>query len=297
MYTVITKEDFKKYKHVAGIYMFRNKINDKKYIGQSINLYNRLTEHLYRISTKDVHTHVLYKAVQKYGIDNFEICVLTTFPPHDQLRKNLNLSEMIYIQFFDTYKNGYNSTLGGDGVLSYKWSEESKKKLSCSLKKKHFSRKGENNGMSKHVYLYNFEKDVYSDYCSTTEASIKIGLNKNAVGECARGRNKRAGSYICAYSKEELEIKIVEFKDWISKNKYRTISPNYKEYFEWLVEHADKDGIIPISKEIAKHFNIKTSSVADWNSHIRDKIEHVRIGNRDKLKIKNYDHIKDKKIE
>lgn len=49
---------------VSGIYIIRNKINNKIYIGQSINIHNRIKSHKYRGS-------LFYKAIKKYGWDNF----------------------------------------------------------------------------------------------------------------------------------------------------------------------------------------------------------------------------------
>ena len=54
---------------ICGIYKIENKINKHIYIGQSINILKRWTEH-----TKDSKKYLnltLYKAFNKYGIKNF----------------------------------------------------------------------------------------------------------------------------------------------------------------------------------------------------------------------------------
>lgn len=288
--------EFRKYNNVAGIYMFRNKINDKKYIGQSVNLYKRLRDHLSRIKRGESNK-VLYRAIYKYGLENFEITILSTFRPHDQLRQNLNLAEKIYIQFFDTYKNGYNSTLGGDGSTNCKWTKERKDHFQEYFKNNPDARRGKNNPRSKRVYLYNFKEQYCTQYDSCAEAARDLNIDQNRINECARNKRKRAGFFVCAYSKEELEQKSYEFDEWFVENKYKTISPDYAAYFKWLVENADDAGIIPTAAESAKQFNIKASCIPNWNSHIRDKLERVWIGNKLRLKIKNYDEFKNKKIE
>ena len=50
----------------------------------------------------------LYKAFNKYGINNFKFEII-------EETDNPNEQEKYYIQLFNTYHNGYNETLGGDG--------------------------------------------------------------------------------------------------------------------------------------------------------------------------------------
>ena len=55
-------------KEVCGIYLIENKINGKKYIGQSINIYKRFREHCF-LSNKN-HSYI-DNAIHKYGKENF----------------------------------------------------------------------------------------------------------------------------------------------------------------------------------------------------------------------------------
>jgi group I intron endonuclease len=47
------------------IYLINNKINNKKYVGQSINIKRRITEHIRNANNND--NHPLYHAFNKYG--------------------------------------------------------------------------------------------------------------------------------------------------------------------------------------------------------------------------------------
>lgn len=57
-----------------GIYQIINKVNGKVYIGQSINIRRRWSEH--RKSARSGETYPIYNAIRKYGLDNFHFGVL-----------------------------------------------------------------------------------------------------------------------------------------------------------------------------------------------------------------------------
>lgn len=92
------------------IYKISNNINNKLYIGKTCStIENRWSHHKNAYQKYDWH---LYKAMRKYGINNFKIEII------EQCDNNLlNEREMYWINKLDTYKNGYNSTTGGDGRL------------------------------------------------------------------------------------------------------------------------------------------------------------------------------------
>ena len=101
---------------VGIIYKYTNTINGKSYIGQTVNPIQRHNGHLFDARNPKTHFH---KALKKYGINNFtyEIVCSIESDNKEELKEKLNESEIKYIEFYDTYKNGYNSTKGGDGVL------------------------------------------------------------------------------------------------------------------------------------------------------------------------------------
>lgn len=52
---------------------------------------------------------VIYRAIRKYGLENFTFEVLEECPS-----ELLNEREIYWINYFDSYYNGYNCTLGGN---------------------------------------------------------------------------------------------------------------------------------------------------------------------------------------
>lgn len=88
------------------IYCIENKINHKKYIGLTTrSIEERFSEHC-KADT------VIGEAIRKYGADNF-MCYEVD---NAQSKNELSELEIHYIHHFGTLKNGYNCTIGGDGV-------------------------------------------------------------------------------------------------------------------------------------------------------------------------------------
>lgn len=93
------------------IYCITNKINGKKYVGLTVTtLANRFKEH--KSDSKRRKCMPLYRAFNKYGIENFYIEELEEVE-NDKLSER----EIYWIKKLDTFnsKNGYNATLGGQG--------------------------------------------------------------------------------------------------------------------------------------------------------------------------------------
>lgn len=61
--------------HTVGVYKITCKINNKSYIGSSINIITRLSNHMNRETRKYPH-HIFYKDVIKYKYNNFTFEVL-----------------------------------------------------------------------------------------------------------------------------------------------------------------------------------------------------------------------------
>ena len=69
------KEEISSVENIPGIYLIRNVVNGKCYIGQSIYLKKRLLKHI-TLSDRKMHNTPLYEDIQKYGINSFEFDIL-----------------------------------------------------------------------------------------------------------------------------------------------------------------------------------------------------------------------------
>lgn len=95
----------------SGIYMVINLSNNKQYIGQSINIKHRfLANHQYDFKNPNNSSYnsKFYQALRKYGWDNFAVIILELCD-----KNKLDEREIYYIEKYNTFENGYNSTRGG----------------------------------------------------------------------------------------------------------------------------------------------------------------------------------------
>jgi len=110
------------------IYCYHCVPTGKKYIGQTIDEKTRKKKHISDSKTQDLK---FYRAVRKHGWENFIYGIISEFDENI-----LNEKEMFYIEIYDSFENGYNSTLGGEGKRGYKLLQETKELISKALKGK-----------------------------------------------------------------------------------------------------------------------------------------------------------------
>lgn len=118
------------------IYLRTNLINGKQYVGKAVDFDRREKEWK---NSKCYSRGVIDRARTKYGLNNFKVEILRECETQIELSK----WEMYYIKKLNTkIPNGYNLTDGGEGLNGYHHTEESRKKLSESLKGRVSPRKG-----------------------------------------------------------------------------------------------------------------------------------------------------------
>lgn len=97
------------------IYCYTNKLNNKKYIGQTNHPSQRKRSHQFNV--RSGFKTKFYDAVRKYGWKNFLYEILET-------TENLNDAEIYWISHFNTLEEGYNHSEGGGGLTGHKRSFE-----------------------------------------------------------------------------------------------------------------------------------------------------------------------------
>ena len=93
------------------IYKITNSLNGKIYIGKTMKtVAERWQEHCRVYNRRSEEHRPLYAAMNKYGIDSFTIETI-----EECSDSTINEREQYWIEYFGSFKNGYNATIGGDG--------------------------------------------------------------------------------------------------------------------------------------------------------------------------------------
>jgi len=113
-----------RHRNNAGIYSITNKVNEKVYIGKTIDRFiERYWHHVWLLDNCQHHNKYLQQSWNKYGVDNFVFEVTHVLQPDEDVNK----LEVEFISKYNSYISGYNLTLGGDGGNGRKTSEHAKK--------------------------------------------------------------------------------------------------------------------------------------------------------------------------
>ena len=118
----MTKEEIKRtVPNIPGIYRIYNIDTNKSYIGQAVKLKKRLLEHLGTFPKNNLQHIAIYRAFSCHCEEKFSFEVLYKvdfeYNGKEELKSILDEKEKHYIKEYDSYKNGYNSTEGGDSSL------------------------------------------------------------------------------------------------------------------------------------------------------------------------------------
>lgn len=187
----------------TGVYLIKNTVNNKIYIGSSsYNIHNRITVHK-RFLKQNKHENLyLQAAYNKYGKEVFIFEILELCNKEDCIKR-----EQHYLDLYKSYKRsiGYNIKEKADSNLGFKFSEQSRLKMSLakkgkSLTKEHIlnsklARIGQKRTLNtielqnikkyKKLLQYSLEGNFIKEWNSIKEAEIFFNT-KNAIGKSAR---------------------------------------------------------------------------------------------------------------
>ena len=248
-----------------GIYCIKNLVNEKCYIGQSIKIKKRLYQHIKSVNKVDV---ALYRAINKYGLENFEVSVLETVQTKtslNELKSILDDLEKKYIQEYNSYNNGYNSTLGGDyGVLGLKMTDEQKQKIS------HNSTAHALDGRNK-IYVYSIKTKCTYTFITAEKAADYFGISGDQVRSSKSHRRLFRGEFIFYRTDEEKEESLQKIHNirTVSHSSNKTGSHfskvDYDQYYQFLISHKDLN-----QKQISELLEITVEAVKKRNQKLRE---------------------------
>jgi group I intron endonuclease len=172
--------------NIYSIYKATNTVNGKCYIGFDSNYPKRKDQHIKQALRGNGHH--LHNAIRKYGSDCF---VWEIIYQSKDLDHTLNVMESYFIGQYNSYIEGYNMTLGGEGAIGRLHTEESKRKMSESQKKsirkphsEETKRKisNSNKGKCKSEEHKRKLSEVFKGVCNHTEES------KRKISEASKNR-------------------------------------------------------------------------------------------------------------
>ncbi len=107
-----SKKSLKLYQKVSAIYLIFNTITNKVYVGQSKRLTCRWADERKELNKKKSKSPKLQNAWNKYGEDAFKFYVIEYCEKSDLIGK-----EIEWITKLDSFRNGYNTTPGGENPI------------------------------------------------------------------------------------------------------------------------------------------------------------------------------------
>jgi group I intron endonuclease len=175
----------------SGIYCIVNTINQKKYIGSSKNLHNRLMSHRAYLRTNNHFNKKLQNSWNKYGENNFQYFIM------EFCEENVLLEREQY--YINKVKPWFNIIVE---VQELKMSEETKIKMSNSRIE------GIKNGtiklyQEKPIFQYSLEGQFIRGFQNIKEASEITGVNRSNINRFLAGIYKKGGNFLWSLTKEE----------------------------------------------------------------------------------------------
>ena len=156
---------------MAIIYKITNILNNKQYVGKTEHdPMKRWKEHL-SAARNNVNMAISH-AINKHGSENFKFEVIEECLPED-----INKKESYWIGKLDTFENGYNSTLGGEGIVGA------------------IRERGAVHPHAKAVDCYDLNGNYLCTYDSVGEAAHASGSRKrgvNMITACIKGKTFQA---------------------------------------------------------------------------------------------------------
>lgn len=213
--------DFK-LKNKSGIYSIFNLCNGKRYIGSSIDLYNRLHEHYHNLKNNKAHNKHLQSSWNKYTEEYFQFNILEYCEP--ELRFN---REQYYL---DILKPEYNFSQSVIANIGRDLSKNTRDKISNTLKEKYKS--GEltpyiRKDILKECWIYNINTWTLFKYCKTyVDAADAIKVHRDTISSEKIKNRIYCGKYIIVRQplKFVSELKNLIFKEFF---KAKTNNTNY----------------------------------------------------------------------
>ena len=290
---------------MGAIYKIVNSINDKVYVGKTIySIDHRWKRHLIDCRRKErAYRSHLYDAMNKYGVDKFRIELIEEC--EDSV---LDERERYWIKSYDSIRNGYNLTHGGEGyniigeeeeeniIRLWKRGDVTREEtaIASGVSSKTVQRVLYKNGVtkkdiysraasrsrdrnSKPVYCYDLEGNFLKEYPSERAMAKDLGISHTTIGHVLHGRQKSLhGMMIRDFKSDKIDKISRKFSsDKIEVHQY-SLDGEYIRSYKSMLE-ASKSVGLRCTKTIKIACNVprKTGAGYLWRLYKTDRIEPI----------------------
>ena len=171
-------------KREIGIYAIRNLQNGKMYIGQSINIYGRWKEHLKNLRDNSHYAKYLQHSFNKYGENGFIYGVIEYCS-----KEELNEREYYWINYYNTFNEGYNQTIPNPKTGKRSYTEEQLKQHSINAKNQ-WNKLSKQERLNRIKLLEQIRPDASKSVTLYNKDTFEMELEFKGFKDCAEYFNK-----------------------------------------------------------------------------------------------------------
>lgn len=169
-------------KKYGSTYLITNKINGKKYVGQSTDVVRRWVSHA---KPSKATKSLISKAIVEYGIENFLFEELVSVSS----RSELNAQEVQFIDSLNTlHPNGYNQTSGGHKPF---FVESVREKMATAK----LNKPSKNHIIS--IIATTLDTNEQQKFESLKDACETLDISRSSVLKCCKYGISRKGYLFC----------------------------------------------------------------------------------------------------
>ena len=189
------------------VYVHINKINWEKYVGQT----KQKPEVRWANGEGYKQSPLFYKAILKYGWDNFDHEIIASHLTQGEA----NNFEKLLIKLLKTcdINFGYNLSFGGNNSPL---TEETKRKIGYANKGHLVSehvRKRLRECKSLPVVQYSLDGEFIKEWESATAVETELGIDRSSIGKCCKEKAVCAGGFVWRYKGDKFYLKpYIKFK-------------------------------------------------------------------------------------
>ena len=198
----------------SGVYQISNRINNSVYIGSSIYVKSRISQHKYALRNNKNSNWKLQAFYNKHGIDSLifdiiEHCEILNLKQREQHYLNI-IKDKFNISEFSASTKGVRCSIEKRKLISdsllkanlkgIKKSEETRRRMSKPKSESHkLNIKKAQEKVIKKVYQYSLDLKLISAHRSITDAGKNKGFRRGDISAACNGVQKTAKNFIWSF--------------------------------------------------------------------------------------------------